>query len=804
MWDGLTPQEQARVIGSHLFETFLKNKITLSKDQQPVPSYRFVGDGFALPDVKQELTFKLATAPVEKSVKKVSYSPGETFNDVWRRVFHKYKLTPESNYVLIPGDKWTLIAGEQGGSSGQARLSNEEKAQMREELKRVFYDLLDEVNAPEDVNFELMANPNLMKSEDYEQIGGVSSKTVNNDFKKVCVEKYDAEMGQKIYKKFVGQKGLKRKKSGFISAGYEEGMKLIENVIRFRAHIFTLLENYDYEEFKRIALDVNEPSIFANYESYVDTFHITDHGTAISRYFKDIIIQRYGKDKEGNSRDRDEISDILSKMIAKRRQATQFKASAIYEPRQLINLILRDVRDSNKHVKSLYRYFKEDLGINIRGQANWKRLKDGTRRLMWLVVYIETQKPAKRITLQRAYRSQFPEMSYQVEALDLLKVQALVPSYPEIFAMFRDKPDLKFIKDEESFARFLRDEIMKDEKFLEFLEKKYELDDMQKQKLAPHLSWLKAHGNLGTRYDYKNVYNRYFFLVLKGVQIRWSAVIKKAGLREIPYNYEGIVSARAGTWAHSGFEYAILTYLIDELGVTAFYEAVSGGNPNHPDLSVMLEGILKERFQKDESLKNVIISQLKDRKYSDEEIEVILEDIYSNILQLNFDFFSGKTYSGMSLKGKRGYQGERKLLFVVLTDDQNAVIPKFSTSPRNDHVFVITKSQLFKLLGIEKQGATQKYAKLFDAYHRLYTKVINSNTYLKILKKRSKVLSEKLEGMVNIVDGVEVPVTSDGYREFCEDHPNKDIRELYTDYILPPQDCEVVSNDKVLPHQDSE
>ncbi|MBD3340934.1 MAG: hypothetical protein GF353_17630, partial [Candidatus Lokiarchaeota archaeon] len=38
MWDGLKPQEQAHIIGSHLFKNFLKNRVKMSEDQKPVAS----------------------------------------------------------------------------------------------------------------------------------------------------------------------------------------------------------------------------------------------------------------------------------------------------------------------------------------------------------------------------------------------------------------------------------------------------------------------------------------------------------------------------------------------------------------------------------------------------------------------------------------------------------------------------------------------------------------------------------------------------------------------------------------------
>ncbi|MBD3339062.1 MAG: hypothetical protein GF353_08130 [Candidatus Lokiarchaeota archaeon] len=136
-------------------------------------------------------------------------------------------------------------------------------------------------------------------------------------------------------------------------------------------------------------------------------------------------------------------------------------------------------------------------------------------------------------------------------------------------------------------------------------------------------------------------------------------------------------------------------------------------------------------------------------------------------------------------------------MFVVLTGDQKVKRTKFSTSPRNDHVFTITRSQLFELIGLDESNkAHEKYIKIFDSYHWLYTKALDSPSYQEYLKRRAKILNREMEAMKNLIDGVEVPATSEGYKEFCEEHPNEDIKDLYNDYALPPQDQNLGSEDE--------
>ncbi|MBD3342603.1 MAG: hypothetical protein GF353_26115 [Candidatus Lokiarchaeota archaeon] len=116
---------------------------------------------------------------------------------------------------------------------------------------------------------------------------------------------------------------------------------------------------------------------------------------------------------------------------------------------------------------------------------------------------------------------------------------------------------------------------------------------------------------------------------------------------------------------------------------------------------------------------------------------------------------------------------------MVLTGDQEADIPLFARTDQSDRIFVITRTQFFELIGIDIKVKThQKYIKLFDAFHSLYSKALESKVWFKILAKESLKLLNEMKRIKNYND---IPVTSSGYKNFCENHPDRQIKNLYRD-----------------------
>jgi hypothetical protein len=250
------------------------------------------------------------------------------------------------------------------------------------------------------------------------------------------------------------------------------------------------------------------------------------------------------------------------------------------------------------------------------------------------------------------------------------------------------------------------------------------------------------------------------------------------------------LASLAGQWAHVGFEYVILSYIWNELHSHVFHEAkcnmIQNGKKRkfHPDISAIVEGDLKNMFEK--NLESVLSKELTIRGFRGAKLQAELDRLKRDIKQINIDFFSGAEFEYILAKTKKGYQGDHKLNLIVLTGDQ--VVPQLPLDeiPRSDHVFVITKTQLFRLFGI---GLESSYARQFTEAHHSYSGALTSGEKFFKLMVTSKRVWEKGIAELNEIylTSENFGLDSDGYEKFCTDF-HKEYLFLYTDYALPPSD----------------
>ncbi|MBD3342483.1 MAG: hypothetical protein GF353_25510 [Candidatus Lokiarchaeota archaeon] len=330
------------------------------------------------------------------------------------------------------------------------------------------------------------------------------------------------------------------------------------------------------------------------------------------------------------------------------------------------------------------------------------------------------------------------------------------------------------IKTVEEAGEYLKNTILKNKPFLTKLEEEegFEYDGT----IGPLQLWVTKHGaafgySAFTSYCRRNKWG-------------WSEVCDSAKLVAL----EDQRFQDMGTYAHWGFEYYLLQYIWNKLEAHVFYEAqcnmIQDGKRRrfHPDISTLVEGKLKDVFES--NIEAVLGPELRVRGFRGEAMKQELARLKTEIKQLNFDFYSGWSDQDLFAKTQKGYQGEHKLNLVVLTSNKKPPRFKLDEIPKGEHVFFITKSQMFRLLGMIPNGV---YAKRFTKYQSLYEYSYSKDSKFKRLRQWAKDLEAKMEA-INENEEFGYHINSDGYREFCDGHPNEDIKDLYNDYTLPPQD----------------